>query len=141
MMVKMEVTLKITDEWPRTVAVDLPEFVIGRDEDCDLQIKSPLVSRHHCALVMQDGRLYVRDLQSRNGTGLNNQVLVGQRQLHDGDRLWVAATPIEVWIRGDRSVARRTAGGRLSHAVHLFQGSPKPRSHAVALRRWKCLPW
>jgi pSer/pThr/pTyr-binding forkhead associated (FHA) protein len=109
----MKVRLKVTDGCRRTVTVHSPEFVIGRDSDCDLQLKSPLVSRHHCALTVQDGEVYVRDLQSRNGTGLNNQIVIDQRRLHDGDQLWVAATPIEIWIRGERTVASSMAGGSL----------------------------
>lgn len=125
----MEVTLKITDGWPRTVDVDSPEFIIGRGEDCDLQLKSPLVSRHHCALTLKDGCLYVRDLESRSGTGLNDQVVVGQRQLHHGDWLWVAATPIEIGIRGDRTAVRRMIRGH---------GSRPGRRSGESLRsRWR----
>jgi hypothetical protein len=97
----MKVTLKFAEKCPRTVPVDSAEFVIGRNADCHLQLESSMVSRRHCALTMQDGRLFVRDLHSRNGTGLNNQVLVGQQQLQHGDLLWVATTSIEVDIRND----------------------------------------
>jgi len=99
----MKVTLTVGESRPRTVVVDSLEFLIGRAEDCDLKLHNPLVSRHHCALTIQDGRLYVRDLQSVNGTGVNNQILIGQRPLRDGDNLWVAATPIEVRIQNGRS--------------------------------------
>ena len=101
----MKVTLTIPEGRKRTVPVASPEFVIGRAADCDLQLKSPLVSRRHCELTIQDGRIYVRDLQSSNGTGVNNQIVMGERPLHNGDRLWVAATPIEVRIlESDRTV-------------------------------------
>ena len=95
----MKVTLTIHEGRQRTVAVDSPEFLIGRASDCHLQLDSPLISRHHCALTVQDGRMYVRDLKSSNGTGLNNQPVVGERPLHNDDELWVAATPIKVRIQ------------------------------------------
>jgi len=98
----MKVTLTVQEGRPRTVPVDSSEFLVGRAPDCNLQLQSPLVSRHHCALTVQDGRLYVRDLQSSNGTGLNNQTVIGERPLHNGDDLWVAATPIKVRIQGER---------------------------------------
>jgi pSer/pThr/pTyr-binding forkhead associated (FHA) protein len=101
----MEVTLTIHEQTPRMVAVDSPEFVIGRAADCDLRLANPLVSRRHCMLTMQDGRVYVRDLNSSNGTGLNNQVLAGERPLHNGDELWVGATPVGVRIREDGKFA------------------------------------
>lgn len=98
----MKVTLTVLEHRPRTVAVDSPNFVIGRAADCDLRLTSPLVSRHHCMLSKEDDRVYVRDLQSSNGTGLNNRAIEGQRPLHNGDKLWVAATPIRIVIREDR---------------------------------------
>lgn len=99
----MQVKLTISEGGARTVVVDSPEFLIGRGEDCDLNLQNPMISRHHCALTVQDGDVFVRDLQSTHGTGVNNQILVGERPLRDGDRLWVAVTPIEVSIQKDRS--------------------------------------
>ena len=105
----MTVTLTILDGRRRTVLLDRPRLLVGRAADCDLRLESALVSRHHCELTLEDGRVYVRDLHSSNGTALNNQMLVGERPLHDGDRLWVAATPIHVHIRSDRSAVARMA--------------------------------
>ncbi len=99
----MKVTLTVSEGRPRTVVVNSPEFVIGRASDCDLKLENQMVSRHHCALTIQDGHIYVRDLQSSNGTSVNDQGLVGDRPLRDGDRLWVAATPIKVNIQNDRA--------------------------------------
>lgn len=41
--------------------------VIGRAEDCDIRIKSPAVSRHHCAVEIDDGDWIIRDLGSTHG--------------------------------------------------------------------------
>jgi len=125
----MKVTLTTDEVWPRTVAVTSREFVIGRAADCDLRLQSPLVSRHHCMVTEQDGRLFVRDLGSSNGTGLNNQPLIGERLLHHQDELWVAATPVKVHIQRDRSVAGMVH--RLREVFHLLPGesgstSPSP---------------
>jgi pSer/pThr/pTyr-binding forkhead associated (FHA) protein len=107
----MKVYLTIHDAQRRTVAVDSTEFLIGRALDCDLQLESPLISRHHCALILHDDHVYVRDLHSRNGTGLNNQPVIGERPVQNDDELWVAATPIKVHINRDRRplAAVRTA--------------------------------
>lgn len=123
----MEVTLRINEGTPRTVLVDKPEFVIGRAADCDLTLASCLVSRRHCALTIRDDGVYVRDLESSNGTGLNNMVLVGRKRLHAGDRLWVAATPIEVHIRRDQPVATQVAGfiRKMRHPIPAMT-NPQP---------------
>ena len=99
----MKVTLTVSEGRPRTVVVESSEFLIGRAADCDLKLENPMVSRHHCVLTIQDGHLFVRDLKSINGTGVNNQAVVGERLLRDGDQLWVAATPIDVRIQSDRA--------------------------------------
>lgn len=45
--------------------------LIGRGEDCDIQLSSDRVSRHHCEVTFQDGHAEVKDLGSTNGTYLN----------------------------------------------------------------------
>ncbi|MDZ4685217.1 MAG: FHA domain-containing protein, partial [Planctomycetaceae bacterium] len=42
--------------------------VIGRAEDCDIRIKSPAISRHHCVIEIDDGDWIVRDMGFSRGT-------------------------------------------------------------------------
>ncbi|MDA7859519.1 FHA domain-containing protein [Mariniblastus sp.] len=53
------------------VSLDLP-VVIGRGKEAGLTVPHALVSRKHTEIYEQDGRLFVRDLGSLNGTYLNN---------------------------------------------------------------------
>lgn len=53
------------------VSLDLP-VVIGRGKEAGLTVPHALVSRKHTEVYEQDGRLFVRDLGSLNGTYLNN---------------------------------------------------------------------
>ncbi len=50
------------------ISVTGPKFFIGRDRDCQLQLKSDVISRHHCALIFDEGYVGVRDFNSKNGT-------------------------------------------------------------------------
>lgn len=45
--------------------------LIGRAEDCDIRIKSSSISRHHCAIEIDDGDWVVRDLGSTLGTNVD----------------------------------------------------------------------
>jgi pSer/pThr/pTyr-binding forkhead associated (FHA) protein len=47
--------------------------VVGRGEDCDLQLGHKSVSKLHCVIVRTEGALMVRDLGSTNGTRVNGE--------------------------------------------------------------------
>ncbi len=47
---------------------DRSELIVGRDETCDIQIRSQRVSREHCAIESQGEDLFLRDLGSTGGT-------------------------------------------------------------------------
>jgi pSer/pThr/pTyr-binding forkhead associated (FHA) protein len=57
----------------RTIEVDQAKLVIGREEDCHLRPDSEFISRHHCALLLDDYTLRIRDLGSKNGTFVNGR--------------------------------------------------------------------
>ncbi len=72
-----------------TVPVDR-ELLIGRDDVCDVVLRSAQVSRRHAHVWPSDGGVAVEDLGSRNGTRLNGQVVTSPSWLHDGDTLALA---------------------------------------------------
>ncbi len=65
-------------------------FLIGRNRDCQLRLGSPMVSKLHAAIERREGRMYLKDLGSTNGTIHNGRVLRSQEaEIHDGDRIQV----------------------------------------------------
>jgi len=62
---------------------------VGRAPDCDLVVDDPSVSKHHAALVWEEGngRVLVEDLGSSNGTHLNGERLNMKMGVRDGDTL------------------------------------------------------
>ncbi len=62
------------------------ELIIGRSSDADIQIDRESVSRRHARLSHHEGGWQVADLQSTNGTYVNDQAS-RERQLADGDYL------------------------------------------------------
>jgi len=70
-------------------------LLIGRRESCDIVLRFPNVSAHHCELSMSDGYWYVRDRNSRNGTKVNG-IRVTRKRLDPGDTLAVAKHKYEV---------------------------------------------
>ena len=62
---------------------------VGRQDDCQLRIKSSQVSRKHCELFEKKGLLLVKDLGSSNGTFVNGKRIQEQRVLEPGDELTI----------------------------------------------------
>lgn len=54
---------------------------IGRSKEATITLPHGLVSRLHCEIFEEQGILYVRDLNSLNGTFLNNEKISGSRPL------------------------------------------------------------
>lgn len=123
----MEVKLKVLvgPNAGKEVPVVGNKFLIGRAEDCQLRPRSDLISRHHCVLMLEDSLLIVRDFGSKNGTIVNGERVMGERELSAGDRLQVGPLDFEVCIRtgiaskkrpkveGVKDAAARTASGNV----------------------------
>jgi len=58
-------------------------IIIGRDKSCNIVINDPLVSRRHAKITLVDGqKFYIEDLNSTNGTYINNNpVMKGTKKL------------------------------------------------------------
>jgi pSer/pThr/pTyr-binding forkhead associated (FHA) protein len=64
-------------------------MLIGRDEDADIRVDEPLVSRAHARIEKRGGAYFVLDLGSTNLTKVNGEP-VRERELRDGDELHFA---------------------------------------------------
>jgi sigma-B regulation protein RsbU (phosphoserine phosphatase) len=62
-----------------------PEITIGRGSDNTLHFRDPWLSRSHARIVLRDGRYFLEDLSSRNGTYLNGQAIAAPHALVNGD--------------------------------------------------------
>jgi pSer/pThr/pTyr-binding forkhead associated (FHA) protein len=65
------------------------EAVLGRGPGNAVRIPSGEVSRKHCRLSVKDGAVTVEDLDSLNGTYVNDERINGIQVVHSGDLLKV----------------------------------------------------
>jgi Inner membrane component of T3SS, cytoplasmic domain len=72
------------------------EVIIGRDELCQIRLASSDVSRHHCVLKMTAEGIVARDLDSRNGTYLNETLMEEETLLKPGDTLRIGPIILQV---------------------------------------------
>ena len=96
----MELTLKLLTgrSAGQEIKVKSAKFLIGRAEDCHLRPHSDLISRHHCAILVQQGVCAIHDFGSKNGTLINNERVAGQRELRNGDMLKIGNLEFEVQL-------------------------------------------
>ncbi len=70
-----------------SVSLDGDKCILGRNPDCGVVIPATSVSREHAQILRIQGRYYIEDKQSRNGTYVNNQAISGRTLLKHNDRI------------------------------------------------------
>jgi predicted component of type VI protein secretion system len=97
----MKLTLIVLTEGKqkgKAIPVRLPQFLVGRDPQCHLRPVSPLISKRHCAILQKEGKVFLRDFDSTNGTFVNGERVQGQQELKAGDRLKIGPIEVEVHL-------------------------------------------
>jgi diguanylate cyclase (GGDEF)-like protein len=76
------------------VILDKP-VTMGRDPLVELPLQDEGISRKHCRVLADEGKFFVEDLKSTNGTLLNGERIDGRRVLNAGDRIYLGACVIK----------------------------------------------
>ncbi|BBM88164.1 ATP-binding protein [Candidatus Uabimicrobium amorphum] len=71
-------------------------LVVGRGDDCDLQIADESVSRVHCYISMLDQTPSIRDANSVNGIFVNNQRIQDRATLYTNDLIQIGLIKIRL---------------------------------------------
>jgi pSer/pThr/pTyr-binding forkhead associated (FHA) protein len=92
---------------------------VGRSGECDIQLPSEKVSRHHTTIACTpDGAFYIED-RSTNGTRVNAEMVTGTKMLAPGDRIYIDTyilvyqsdeTPPETFDDDDQTTFVSTSG-------------------------------
>jgi len=75
------------------IAISKHSIIIGRggrNVDCDIVLPERQVSRQHAEIFLDQGLYYLRDLGSKNGTYVNEQLITAAVRLQDGDSVQIA---------------------------------------------------
>lgn len=80
------------------------EVLIGRGGDSTIVLPERPVSRHHLKILYRDGRYFLEDLASKNGTFLNGQQVQGTVPLLDGDEIQIALCVRLLFVGTDATV-------------------------------------
>jgi pSer/pThr/pTyr-binding forkhead associated (FHA) protein len=119
------------DGQKRDVPFKRARLVIGRKKECDVRIPVPSVSREHCELKVEGGKVLVRDLGSSNGTYVNG-ARTHEAELAAGSILGVGPAVFVLRIDGkpaDIDAKKSFTTGKAPEPV-AAAASPKARPQA-----------
>lgn len=97
-----KISLENLGNWQKSTFVFYENVGIGRGKSFSQFEKfmtvgdDPKVSKLHCAIIQKDGKLYLKDMGSRNGTYLNKKRITQPVLLQRDDIIGVGETEIEV---------------------------------------------
>ncbi len=111
-----KLSLMFDNKIVKVVPVGSRPVTIGRSPDNDLPVDNLAVSNHHAKVYFEAGRMVVEDLDSLNGTFVND-LRVERATLHDGDNIHIGKHKIKVDISGDAPLAWDT--GRKATAPRI----------------------
>ena len=105
--------------------------VVGRASSADIQLLDARASREHCRFTVEDGRAWVEDLGSQNGTFVNGEPLPARAALSPGDEIAVGDSLFV--LDGDWDVlAARYGEATLHLAPSSSPAQPRARTGAAA---------
>ena len=85
----------------RQIPLDGDKFIMGRNPDCGIVIPITSVSREHAQILRVQGRYFIEDKQSRNGTFVNSQAISNRTPLKHNDRIRICDAQF-VFLDGDQ---------------------------------------
>jgi hypothetical protein len=71
------------------------DLVLGRGDRVDIRLQDPFASARHAHIYEQGNIVVIEDLESTNGTYLNEELLETPRPLHPGDRVRIGDSEFE----------------------------------------------
>lgn len=105
--VPVRLTIVGRNETSQRYEVDLVDKVlIGRSEqDCGVALSEDWeVSALHCALIREQGNIFVQDLDSKNGTMVNGVPITGKHRLQDDDLISIGRTSLRFSVTDGRAI-------------------------------------
>lgn len=93
------------------------EWLIGRDASCEVTLDDAATSRRHARLYRDaEGRYWVQDLQSKNGTLLNERA-VTSAPVHSGDEIVIGSCTLRLSIPAEPSIVLSDADTTTTNAT------------------------
>lgn len=137
-MVKPGVQILFKDKILESVALIALETRIGRLADNEVVLDNLAVSRYHAKIVDEDGKFYLVDLGSSNGTVVNGSTAT-KEQIFFGDEIGIGKFTLRFQLldtsRRDIASRREQRSGRPFDSTLMLTDAARLRAEATARPR------
>jgi len=90
----LNLTIQTSGESSQTLNFAQGDIVIGRDPECEIILDDATISAHHARLTYHHNQWWLEDLQSTNGTKINNETVQTATIIVNGDTIQCGQTVI-----------------------------------------------
>lgn len=92
----------------KVIPINSPQFIIGREAQCNLRPASQAISKKHCGIIVRGESVVLVDFGSTNGT-LVNDVLVRGEEVPVEDGTLIMVGPLDFRLRVEQQAEAETA--------------------------------
>lgn len=79
----LTIELKFNNAVLKTIETDKEVITVGRNVKNDIQIDNLSVSKQHARIVKHQGKYFIEDMKSTNGTYLNEKKITKEKLTHN----------------------------------------------------------
>jgi len=97
----ISLTIASADRPPQVRHFEQPEITIGRDPACECPMDEDTASARHARFSYHHGQWWLEDLDSTNGTLLNQERLSTPTVVISGDEIGCGKTRLTIALSGD----------------------------------------
>lgn len=80
----------------REIELKEGERTIGRSAEADILIEHETASRKHARIIVEGNRVFIADMNSRNGTFLNGKQIKDKTEIRPGDTIALGEAPLSL---------------------------------------------
>lgn len=107
------------------------KLIIGRSPDADVVIDNTAISRNHSSLEFRDGRHYLADLKSTNGTTVNGKKITSKVPITEKDIIFIGKFRLLQSAADDQHASSSYATAMdIDDEATVFVSSPKQQASA-----------
>lgn len=99
--------------------------ILGRDSSCDITIPGTHLSRQHAELAINGNRLQIRDLDSANGTYVNDKP-VTESELKPGDTVRFDVLVFRIHGPGSLATTTKTSNSQPKQSIPIITANKPP---------------